>query len=86
MQYNYRIFLFFSLVFCFFLAISESGFKGKDGVAEMVQAFLNKKIKLDEFITHNMPLDHINEAIELLKQGKRYKALQLFNYYAVIND
>ncbi|XP_019737251.1 alcohol dehydrogenase 1-like isoform X1 [Hippocampus comes] len=51
------------------------GFKGKDGVAEMVQAYMNKKIKLDEFITHNMPLDHINEAIELLKQGKSIRTV-----------
>lgn len=38
----------------------------------MVKAYLDKKLKLDEFITHKMPLDRINEAFELLKQGKRY--------------
>nr|XP_061798358.1 alcohol dehydrogenase 1-like isoform X2 [Nerophis lumbriciformis] len=51
------------------------GFKGKDGVAEMVQAYMNKKVKLDEFITHKMPLDRINEAIELLKQGKSIRTV-----------
>uniref|UniRef100_A0A3Q2NTX9 Alcohol dehydrogenase 1 n=1 Tax=Fundulus heteroclitus TaxID=8078 RepID=A0A3Q2NTX9_FUNHE len=38
------------------------GFKGKDGVPEMVKAYLDKKVKLDEFITHNMTLDQVNDA------------------------
>ncbi|XP_069391379.1 alcohol dehydrogenase 1-like [Paralichthys olivaceus] len=46
------------------------GFKSKDAVPEMVKAYLNKKLKLDEFITHSMTLDQINDAIELMKQGK----------------
>ncbi|XP_017281681.1 alcohol dehydrogenase 1-like [Kryptolebias marmoratus] len=46
------------------------GFKGKDGVSEMVKAYLDKKLQLEEFITHNMTLDQINDAIELMKQGK----------------
>ncbi|XP_017281676.1 alcohol dehydrogenase 1-like [Kryptolebias marmoratus] len=46
------------------------GFKGKDGVPKMVKNYLDKKVKLDEFITHNMALDQVNDAIELLKQGK----------------
>uniref|UniRef100_A0A3Q0SBV5 Enoyl reductase (ER) domain-containing protein n=1 Tax=Amphilophus citrinellus TaxID=61819 RepID=A0A3Q0SBV5_AMPCI len=48
------------------------GFKSKDGVPEMVKAYLNKKVKLDEFITHNMTLDQVNDAIELMKRGKWY--------------
>uniref|UniRef100_A0A3P8UII8 Alcohol dehydrogenase 8a n=1 Tax=Cynoglossus semilaevis TaxID=244447 RepID=A0A3P8UII8_CYNSE len=46
------------------------GFKSKDGVPKMVQAYLDKKVKLDEFITHNMSLEQINEAFEVMKQGK----------------
>ncbi|KAM4724122.1 alcohol dehydrogenase 1 isoform 3-T3 [Anableps anableps] len=46
------------------------GFKGKDGVAEMVKAYLDKKVKVDEFITHNMTLEQINDAIELMKHGR----------------
>ncbi|KAM7376677.1 hypothetical protein PAMP_006393 [Pampus punctatissimus] len=46
------------------------GFKSKDGVPEMVKAYLDKKVKLDEFITHNMTLDQVNDAIELMKHGK----------------
>uniref|UniRef100_A0A7N9B185 Alcohol dehydrogenase 1-like n=1 Tax=Mastacembelus armatus TaxID=205130 RepID=A0A7N9B185_9TELE len=46
------------------------GFKGKDGVPEMVKAYLGKKLLVDEFITHNMTLDQVNDAIELMKHGK----------------
>ncbi|XP_070835161.1 alcohol dehydrogenase 1-like [Chaetodon trifascialis] len=46
------------------------GFKGRDAVPQMVKAYLDKKLKLDEFITHNMTLDQVNDAIELMKHGK----------------
>ncbi|XP_068436190.1 alcohol dehydrogenase 1-like [Clinocottus analis] len=46
------------------------GFKGKYAVPQMVKNYLDKKVKVDEFITHNMSLDQINDAIELMKQGK----------------
>lgn len=47
-----------------------SGFKSKDGVPQMVKAYLNKTVKIDEFITHKMALDQVNDAIELMKHGK----------------
>ncbi|XP_040055593.2 alcohol dehydrogenase 1 [Gasterosteus aculeatus] len=46
------------------------GFKGRDAVPQMVKAYLDKKIKVDEFITHNLTLDQVNDAIELMKRGK----------------
>ncbi|KAJ8385774.1 hypothetical protein AAFF_G00182180 [Aldrovandia affinis] len=46
------------------------GFKSNDGVPKLVNDYLDKKLKLDEFITHTMTLDQINDAIELLKTGK----------------
>ncbi|XP_049451335.1 alcohol dehydrogenase 1 isoform X9 [Epinephelus fuscoguttatus] len=49
---------------------SFGGFKSKDGVVQMVKAYLDKKLKLDEFITHNMTLAQVNDAIELMKHGK----------------
>ncbi|XP_076017144.1 alcohol dehydrogenase 1-like [Genypterus blacodes] len=51
------------------------GFKSKDGVPEMVKAYLAKKVKLDEFITHNMTLDQVNEAMELMKHGQCIRAI-----------
>ncbi|XP_024126231.1 alcohol dehydrogenase 1 isoform X2 [Oryzias melastigma] len=51
------------------------GFKGKDGVSEMVRAYLQKKIKVDEFITHTKTLPQINEAIELMKSGQSIRTV-----------
>ena len=33
------------------------------------------KLKLDEFITHTMPLDKINEAFDLMHAGERFDEL-----------
>ena len=46
------------------------GFKGKDGVAQMVEHYMNKKLMVDEFITHNMDLDQIMKAVDLMKNSK----------------
>ncbi|XP_043999690.1 alcohol dehydrogenase 1-like [Gambusia affinis] len=46
------------------------GFKSKDGVPQMVKAYLDRKVKLDEFITHSMTLEKVNEAVELMKNGQ----------------
>ncbi|XP_028994301.1 alcohol dehydrogenase 1-like [Betta splendens] len=46
------------------------GFKGKVDIPGMVKAYMDKKLKLDEFITHNLKLDQVNDAIELMKTGK----------------
>lgn len=37
-----------------------------------MEEYLNKKIMLDEFVTHNMPFENINEAFDLMHSGKRY--------------
>ncbi|GLD52064.1 alcohol dehydrogenase 1, partial [Lates japonicus] len=52
------------------------GFKSKDGVPEMVKAYLDKKVKLDEFITHKMTLGEVNDAIELMKHGKCIRTVE----------
>ncbi|KAM9355364.1 alcohol dehydrogenase 1-like [Pholidichthys leucotaenia] len=51
------------------------GFKTKDGIPEMVKAYMDKKVSLDEFITHRMTLDQINDVIELMKNGKCIRAV-----------
>ncbi|XP_068195665.1 alcohol dehydrogenase 1-like isoform X2 [Antennarius striatus] len=51
------------------------GFKGRDAVPQMVKAYLDKKLKVDEFITHDMTLDQINDAIELMTHGKCIRAM-----------
>lgn len=48
---------------------SLPGFKSKDGVPKLVNEYLEKKLKLDEFVTHNMTLAQVNDAIQLMKTG-----------------
>ncbi|KAF7202182.1 alcohol dehydrogenase 1 [Nothobranchius furzeri] len=53
------------------------GFKGRDDVPKMVKAYMDKKLKLDEFITHKMSLDQVNDAIELMKHSKCIRAVMI---------
>ncbi|KAL0590119.1 hypothetical protein ABG067_001759 [Albugo candida] len=46
------------------------GFKSRDGVPLLVERYLNKEIKVDEFITHKFELEQINEAFHAMHNGK----------------
>lgn len=46
------------------------GFKSRSGVPELVEKYLKKEIKVDEYITHNLKLSEINDAFDLLHSGK----------------
>ncbi|KAK6494038.1 alcohol dehydrogenase class-3-like isoform X1 [Huso huso] len=48
------------------------GWKSVESVPTLVNDYMAKKIKLDEFITHTLPLDRVNEAFDLMTSGKRY--------------
>jgi len=45
------------------------GYKPKTDLPGLVEQYLRKEFRIDEFITHNMPLSRINEAFELLQAG-----------------
>ncbi|CAI5487189.1 unnamed protein product [Closterium sp. Naga37s-1] len=51
------------------------GFKSRTDVPQLVDKYLNKEIKVDEYITHNLPLSKINEAFDLLHGGKCLRAV-----------
>ncbi|CAK8684239.1 unnamed protein product [Clavelina lepadiformis] len=51
------------------------GFKSVDSVPQLVQDYLNKKLKIDEFVTHNMPLAGINQAFDLMHEGKSLRSV-----------
>ncbi|KAK0077765.1 hypothetical protein PV326_009841, partial [Microctonus aethiopoides] len=46
------------------------GWKSKDSVPMLVDEYQKKKLMLDEFVTHEMPFEKINEGFELLHSGK----------------
>ena len=48
------------------------GYKGRESIPKLSEEYMAGKLKLDEFITHTMPLDKINEAFDLMHAGKRF--------------
>lgn len=53
------------------LFVCFSGWKSVENVPKLVDEYMSKKIKVDEFVTHTLPFDKINEAFELMHAGKR---------------
>ncbi|ALU41659.1 S-(hydroxymethyl)glutathione dehydrogenase [Pseudoalteromonas rubra] len=51
------------------------GVKGRSELPEIVERYLAGEFKLDDFITHTMSLDDINEAFELMHQGKSIRSV-----------
>lgn len=51
------------------------GWKSVDSVPKLVERYLNKELLIDEFITHNFPLEQINESFDLLHAGKSIRAI-----------
>jgi len=51
------------------------GVKGRTQLPGMVQQAMRGEIRLDPFITHTLPLDRINEAFELMHEGKSIRTV-----------
>ncbi|KAG6456832.1 alcohol dehydrogenase class-3 [Manduca sexta] len=51
------------------------GYKSRDSVPKLVDEYLENKLPLDEFVTHNVPLKEINEAFHLMHAGKSIRAV-----------
>lgn len=54
------------------------GWKSVDSVPELVESYLKKELKIDEFITHTMDLDKINEAFKLMHDGESIRSIVNF--------
>ena len=46
------------------------GVKGRSQLPGMVDQYMQKEIKLDEYITYTMGLEEINTALEYMHEGK----------------
>ncbi|KAF8036007.1 hypothetical protein BT93_C1895 [Corymbia citriodora subsp. variegata] len=46
------------------------GWRPKSDIPSLVDKYLNKEIRVDEFVTHNLQLEDINKAFELMREGK----------------
>lgn len=51
------------------------GVKGRTQLPGMVEDAMRGEIDLDPFITHNMPLDQINKAFDLMHEGKSIRTV-----------
>lgn len=49
--------------------------EGRTQLPGMVEDAMNGKIRLDPFITHRLPLEQINDAFELMHQGKSIRTV-----------
>lgn len=54
------------------------GCKGKSQLPGLVEQYMDGGIKVDEFITHTMPLEDINTAFDLMHEGKSIRSVVHF--------
>ncbi|WP_108945701.1 S-(hydroxymethyl)glutathione dehydrogenase/class III alcohol dehydrogenase [Shewanella halifaxensis] len=55
------------------------GVKGRSELPEYVERYMNGEFKLDDFITHTMSLQEVNEAFELMHEGKSIRTVLHMN-------
>uniref|UniRef100_A0A3B5PT40 S-(hydroxymethyl)glutathione dehydrogenase n=1 Tax=Xiphophorus maculatus TaxID=8083 RepID=A0A3B5PT40_XIPMA len=51
------------------------GWKSVESVPKLVEEYMNKKLKVDEFVTHTLPFEKINEAFDLMHAGKSIRSV-----------
>ena len=55
------------------------GVKGRSELPEIVERYLNNEFALNDFITHTMALENINDAFELMHAGKSIRSVIHYN-------
>lgn len=46
-----------------------AGFKSRDDVPQLVEQYMAGKLKVDEFVSHNLPFEEVNKGFELMHSG-----------------
>jgi S-(hydroxymethyl)glutathione dehydrogenase / alcohol dehydrogenase len=54
------------------------GARGRTDVPKIVEWYMEKKINIDDLITHTMPLEKINEGFDLMHAGKSIRSVVLY--------
>ena len=54
------------------------GVKGRSELPRYVERYLKGEIEVDRFITHVLPLERINEAFDLMHEGKTIRSVIRF--------
>jgi S-(hydroxymethyl)glutathione dehydrogenase/alcohol dehydrogenase len=47
-------------------------------VPKIVDWYMEKKINIDDLITHTMPLEQINDAFDLMHRGESIRSVVLY--------
>src|SRR6187401_1169074 len=55
------------------------GARGRSDVPRIVDWYMDKKIEIDRLITHKLPLERINEAFDLMHEGKSIRTVVEFS-------
>jgi S-(hydroxymethyl)glutathione dehydrogenase / alcohol dehydrogenase len=51
------------------------GARGRTDVPRIIDWYMDKRIEIDSMITHKLPLDRINDAFDLMHEGKSIRAV-----------
>jgi S-(hydroxymethyl)glutathione dehydrogenase/alcohol dehydrogenase len=54
------------------------GARGRTDVPKIVDWYMDKKIKIDELITHKLPLERINEGFDLMAKGESIRSVVVY--------
>jgi S-(hydroxymethyl)glutathione dehydrogenase/alcohol dehydrogenase len=54
------------------------GARGRTDVPKIVDWYMDKKINIDDLITHRLPLDRINEGFDLMHAGKSIRTVVIY--------
>lgn len=54
------------------------GVKGRSELPGLVESYMRQEVKIDPYITHVLPFEQINEAFELMHQGKSIRSVLRF--------
>ncbi|HEY6557193.1 MAG TPA: S-(hydroxymethyl)glutathione dehydrogenase/class III alcohol dehydrogenase [Polyangiaceae bacterium] len=54
------------------------GARGRTDVPKIVEMYMDKKINIDDLITHQLPLERINDAFDLMHQGESIRTVVTF--------
>jgi S-(hydroxymethyl)glutathione dehydrogenase/alcohol dehydrogenase len=60
------------------LGSAFGGARGRTDVPKIVDWYMEGKLKIDELITHTLPLERINEGFELMERGESIRSVVIY--------
>jgi S-(hydroxymethyl)glutathione dehydrogenase/alcohol dehydrogenase len=55
------------------------GARGRSDVPKIVDWYMEKKLNIDDLITHRLKLEQINEGFDLMKRGESIRSVVLYS-------